>query len=207
MPLDSSDTLIGAAEGKLEDEQDKACTEREACVALSWCYLRLRHTQMEEVNNSLSRSFPTFVHTNIVYHREKKGVSSEERPTIPGLLFVQGKAKEVQTFLNGHFSGIYLSKDCTTGQVAVIRDSIMQSFMKVAQVAPTRIRFLQHSLEHYADGHHKVRLTSGILAGFEGYCVRISRDRCLVTSVGGITISIGGINRETFENAKGILLN
>ncbi len=168
-------------------------------LAPSWCYLYVRRG-MEYVTKALTDNFPTFVHTNIVYHREKKSVSHRERPTIPGLLFVQGEPKVVQAFLIERYPSIRLARDCATNQVAEISDSVMQAFMKTTQIDPTRIRFMQHELEYYAEGHQLVRIVSGPLAGFEGYCIRISRDRCLVTSLGGITISIGHINRETFEN-------
>lgn len=63
-----------------------------------------------------------------------------------------------------------------------------------------RIRFMNHPLSYYSDGHHLIRITSGLLSGFEGYIIRISRNKCLVTSIGGITVAINGINRESFEN-------
>lgn len=34
----------------------------------------------------------------------------------------------------------------------------------------------------------------------EGYCIRIARDKCLVTTVGNMTVAIGGISKESFEN-------
>lgn len=61
---------------------------------------------------------------------------------------------------------------------------------------------MPHALGYYATGHPLVRVTSGLLAGFEGYQVRISRDKCLVTSVGGMTVAIGGVCKETFENVE-----
>ena len=123
-----------------------------------------------------------------------------ERPTISGLLFVQGSCNEVQEYLANIYSGLYLVKDCSTRKVAVIPNRVMQAFIQIAALNAHHIRFMPNPFEYYSAGHPLVRVTSGVLAGIEGYQVRISRDKCLVTSVGGITIAIGGVNRESFEN-------
>lgn len=59
---------------------------------------------------------------------------------------------------------------------------------------------MPHSFDYYSVGNPLVRITSGILSGLEGYRIRISRDKCLVTSIGGMTVAIGGIYKESFEN-------
>ncbi len=164
----------------------------------AWCYLYV-HRGSEHIGKALAENFPTFVHTNLVYHRDERGVRHKERPTIAGLIFVQSEPKAVQTFLRERSMDAYLARDCATGQTAVIPDSVMQAFMRTTQIEPTRIRFLHHALDYYAEGHHLVRVVSGPLAGFEGYIVRIARDRCLVTSLGGITISIAGIHHDPTE--------
>ena len=74
--------------------------------------------------------------------------------------------------------------------------------MKVAQVEPTRIRFMPNAFGHYAKGNPLLRITSGPLAGMEGYKIRIARDKCFVTTLGGMTVAIGGIHRDSFENLE-----
>lgn len=91
-------------------------------------------------------------------------------------------------------------KDCASGRVATIPDEVMQPFMQLVQIAPTRIRFMPHTFDYYSTGNTMVRITSGILAGMEGYRIRVSRDKCLITSVGGMTVAIKGIYKESFEN-------
>ncbi|WP_258321677.1 hypothetical protein [Bacteroides sp. ET336] len=91
-------------------------------------------------------------------------------------------------------------KDRSTGLPAVIRDKSMQTFIRMSRVSPYRIRFMQHPIDYYSTGHPLVKITSGILDGVEGYQIRISRDKCLVTTIGGLTIAIGGISKENFEN-------
>lgn len=148
----------------------------------------------------LHERYNIFIHKSIVYSRDDKHVRKYEHPTISGLVFVQGKGNEIQQYLKENFFNQYLVKDCSTGQIAVIPDSVMQSFMRVSEVSPTRIRFMPHPFDYYSTGNPLIRITSGVLAGLEGYRIRISRDKCFVTSIGGMTVAIGGIYKENFEN-------
>lgn len=165
-----------------------------------WSYLYVNHFKLGAINAKLRKRYNTFVHQDVVYKVVNKRLREIAHNTIPGLLFVQGDHEEIQRYLAETFSAVYLARDCATGKVAMISDHVMQSFMKVAQVAPTRIRFLPHAFEHYAKGNTLIRITSGILSGVEGYRIRIARDRCMVTSIGGMTISISGIHNDSFEN-------
>lgn len=61
---------------------------------------------------------------------------------------------------------------------------------------------MPHSIGYYSAGHPLVKITSGILDGIEGYQVRISRDKCLITTMGGLTIALGGVSKENFENIE-----
>ena len=147
-----------------------------------------------------SDTFPVFVHKTIIYKRENKRITKEERPTISGLVFVQGEARKVQRFLTENFFGLHLVKDCSTGRTASICDSVMQAFMQVARLGLTRIRFMPHTFDYYGIGNPLIRITTGVLSGLEGYRIRIARDKCFVTSMGGMTVAIGGIHKESFEN-------
>ena len=169
---------------------------------VTWCYLFVHHTKVERVNEKLKERFNTFIHKSIVYKQVKNHVKKEERPTISGLLFVQGDNCDIQRMLHEIDPALYLMNDCSTHRTAVIPDRVMQAFIQVSQMDENRIRFMPHALSYYSTGHPLVRVTSGVLSGFEGYIVRISRDKCLVTSVGDITVAISGIHKETFENIE-----
>lgn len=78
----------------------------------------------------------------------------------------------------------------------------MLPFMQVSRIGATRIRFMPNSLGYYSYGHPLVTITSGVLAGLQGYVVRIAREKRLVTSIGNMTIAISGIHKESFENAE-----
>lgn len=166
----------------------------------NWCYLFIHHTKVNAVNEKLKERYCTFIHKSVVYKRKNKRITKDEKPTISGLVFVQGESDDIQSFLCENFFGLYLVKDCSTGKIAVIHNNVMQSFMQVSQVAPARIRFMPYTFDYYSSGNTLVRITSGLLAGLEGYRIRISRDKCLVTSIGGMTVAIGGIYKESFEN-------
>lgn len=169
----------------------------------SWSYLFVHHRKVELVSEILQkRHYTVFIHKSKVYRRENKHIKTTEKPTISGLIFVQGDGNEIQACLKETFSDIYLVKDYSRGQIAAIPDHIMQPFMQISMASPTRIRFMPHSIDYYSKGNPLVRITSGVLAGLEGYRIRISRDKCLVTTLEGITVAIGGIHRENFENVS-----
>lgn len=205
MTLDSTESQI-KARGKMDNELGMIPDpEVEECTEVkdgdSWCYLFIHHSKVDMVSKRLEKEhFPVFVHRSIVYRRENRRILKEEQPTISGLVFIRGNAGEIQEFLEKSFNNLHLVNDCSTGKIAVIPDSVMRPFMKVSEVAPTRIRFMPHTFGYYSDGNPLIRITSGLLAGLEGYRIRIARDKCLVTSFGGMTVAIGGIHRESFEN-------
>ena len=92
--------------------------------------------------------------------------------------------------------------DCSTRKAAVISDSVMQPFMRIANTDPSRIRFLVNPLTHYAEGNTLVEIMTGPLAGLQGYIIRIDRDRKLVIGVGDMTVAIGGVHKENFEKVE-----
>ena len=92
--------------------------------------------------------------------------------------------------------------DCSTRKAAVIPDSVMQPFMRIAGTDPSRIRFLVNPLTHYAEGNTLVEIMTGPLAGLQGYIIRIDRDRKLVIGVGDMTVAIGGVHKENFEKVE-----
>lgn len=156
---------------------------------------------MDSVCDKLKKEYPLFVHRTIIYRQEHNHATKDVRATISGLLFVRGESVSIQGLLDSYFFGLYLSRDCATHKVACIPDGTMKSFMQIAQANPTRIRFMPHPLGYYSADNVMIRLTSGPLAGMEGFKIRISRDRCLVTSIGGLTVAVGGIHGDSFENA------
>lgn len=170
--------------------------------SVPWCYLFIHHRKVDVVSHKLGEQFRTFIHKSLVYKREDKRVTKREQPTVSGLVFVQGDCGRVQQFLSDNFFGLHLVKDCSTGHVAVIDDRVMQSFIRVSQFNPTQIRFMLHTIDYYADGNPLVRITSGVLAGMEGYRIRIARNKCLVTSMAGMTVAISGIHKDSFENLE-----
>ena len=205
MSLDSTETLTKAQKGTLNNEVKIDFTSEgeglsQCQVSKVWCYLFVHHKKVDIVRTKLETIFQTYVHKNIVYKRENKLIKKEEKPTVAGLLFIRGEIQKIQAFLSENFTGLHLIKDCSTKDIAIIPDCVMQSFMKISEVNPTRIRFMPHSLGYYSTENTLVRLTSGPLAGFEGYRIRIARDKCLVTSLGGMTIAIKGIHKDSFEN-------
>lgn len=207
MPLYSSDTFSEVIEDNLGNESASSGAEERKqsdvkSTSSSWCYLFVHRAKVEAIHARLQEQFNTFIHKSIVYRKKKSHVRKLEQPTISGLIFVQGDCRRIQEYLKQNFVGVYLVNDRSTHRTAIISDREMQPFMLVSQMAPHRIRFMPHPFSHYAPGNTLVRITSGVLAGFEGYRIRISRDKCLVTGLGNMTVAIGGICKDTFENVE-----
>lgn len=204
MSLDSTETFSNVMDDTSKNETKLLGPEggmypRQRTFS-SWCYLFVPRVKVENVIERLEKKFNIFVHKQVFYKKEKGHIYKEEKPTVSGLLFIQGEACVIQEYLIKNYFGLYLVHDCSTGKIAVIPDSVMQPFIKLSSLDVHRIRFMPHSLDYYAAGHTLVRITSGILEGMEGYQVRIAKDRCLITSIGGITVAIGKVNKESFEN-------
>ena len=171
----------------------------------SWSYVFVHNQKVKAYEEQLTKDGKTFfVHKTIRYFKRagRQGVQHQDMPTISGLIFFQGDAVETQTYLAQRFPYVYLCKNCSTGRVATIPDSQMQPFMRVSRTSPERIRFLLHPFHYYARNRILLRITTGELAGLEGYIIRIDRDRRLVMDVGGISVAVAGVHAEKFEEVE-----
>lgn len=192
----------------------------QAPVPWSYLFIRKRDAEYFSLKAETEGGFRTFIHRTIITDasgKSEKGkpngsaqdreasngtTATEGRPTISGLIFIQGKTKVVKKYLWGRFPQYHLVNDCSTRKAAVIPDSVMQPFMRIAGTDPSRIRFLVNPLTHYAEGNTLVEIMTGPLAGLQGYIIRIDRDRKLVIGVGDMTVAIGGVHKENFEKVE-----
>lgn len=209
------------------DMETPASTDMEAIHDQSqapapWSYLFIRKRDAEyfSLKAETEGGFRTFVHRTIITGESGKPTkgkpngsaqdreasngttATEGRPTISGLIFIQGKTKVIRKYLWERFPQYHLVNDCSTRKAAVIPDSVMQPFMRIANTDPSRIRFLVNPLTHYAEGNTLVEIMTGPLAGLQGYIIRIDRDRKLVIGVGDMTVAIGGVHKESFEKVE-----
>ena len=145
-----------------------------------------------------------FIHRTVRYKQKPngKGVTKEEKPTISGLVFLQGHTKQLRSFLIQNFPQYYLVNDCSTGKPATIADSLMRPFMKIMQEEPERVTFLRDPFIKFAKDHVKLRVLTGLFKGQVGYVVRILRDRQLVMDFGGYAVAISNMHLEDFEIAE-----
>lgn len=187
-------------------------------VPWSYLFIRKRDAEYFSLKAETEGGFRTFIHRTIitdesgkptkgkpngsVQDREASNGTTEGRPTISGLIFIQGKTKVIKKYLWQRFPQYHLVNDCSTRKAAVIPDSVMQPFMRIANTDPSRIRFLVNPLTHYAEGNTLVEIMTGPLAGLQGYIIRIDRDRKLVIGVGDMTVAIGGVHKENFEKVE-----
>ena len=180
----------------------------EAGVGTPWCYMFIHNKDAAKFSEyaASEAGFKTFVHRTLNYKKptEKYGDVEGGRPTISGLLFIQGNDKKIKNYLRTYFPQYHVVNDCSTRRTAVIPDMVMQAFMKVSSADPTKIRFMLNPLNHYAKGNTLVRVMTGPMAGLEGYIIRIDRDRRLVMGVGDMTVAIGGVYKEQFEAVEDV---
>lgn len=192
--------------------------QSQAPAPWSYLFIRKRDAEYFSLKAETEGGFRTFIHRTIItdasgksekgkpngsaQDREASNGATEGRPTISGLIFIQGKTKVIKKYLWERFPQYHLVNDCSTRKAAVIPDSVMQPFMRIANTDPSRIRFLVNPLTHYAEGNTLVEIMTGPLAGLQGYIIRIDRDRKLVIGVGDMTVAIGGVHKENFEKVE-----
>jgi len=145
-----------------------------------------------------------FIHRTLRYKKKPngKGVMKEEKPTVSGLVFLQGETNQLRSFLIHNFPQYYLVNDCCTGKPATIADTLMRPFMKIMEEEPERVTFLRDPFIKFAKDHVKLRVLTGLLKGQVGYVVRILRDRQLVMNFGGYAVAISNVHLEDFEIAE-----
>lgn len=206
MTLDSTVSLSMARGNNDTGQVFTICPEEKFCPVKSkenWCYLFTHRTKVDNFVNIAGKHFNCFVHKTVYkYHNSKKDKGEILKPTISGLIFIQGNVDEIKSYLRANFSDFFLAKDCCTQSTAVISDDTMQPFMRISESNPTRIRVLLNPIDKYSEGRSRVRFTSGIFRGCEGYIVRMNRDRKLVMQMGNMTLAVGNIQREQFENIE-----
>ena len=184
-----------------------SCEETEA----PWGYLFIQHFAAEKFDKNFNKSrfegdfVPQyFIHRTVSYKRKPngKGVMKEEKPSVSGLIFLQGQTEDLKAFLQKNFPQYHLVNNCMTGKPASIKNSVMKPFMKVVESDPDRVTFLRDPFVKFARDHVKLRVLTGILKGQEGYVIRILRDRQLVMDFGGNAVAISNVHNEDFEIAE-----
>lgn len=209
----SAPRVEGISSSEHEPSSAKASKNRQPSTdSTSWSYLFLQHMAARtllkwlETYNAKYGKQPYFIHQTYRYsyknQEEKRGLKKELTPTVSGLVFLQGTVRNIQAFLKTYFPQYHLVNNCCTGRPASIRNSIMQPFMNVMKAHPENVTFLRDSFEQFAKDHVKLRVLTGPFKGYEGYIVRIDRDRQLVFDFGGYAVAIRGVHKEDFQEVE-----
>ena len=179
-----------------------------AIEGIPWGYLFIHNKtaqvferEMDSYNeNNPQSAHACFIHRSFTYRQknENGGVKKELKPTISGLVFLQGRTVDLQKFLRARYPQYHLVNDRCKGLPASISDRVMQPFMTVLKDNPERVTFLRDPFEKFAREHARLRVLTGLFAGCEGYIVRIDRDRQLVFDFGGYAVAIRGVHKEDF---------
>lgn len=177
-------------------------------VALPWGYIFIQHMSAGVFEKRLETRHidgdfkpNCFIHRSLRYRKKPngKGIMKEEKPTVSGLVFLQGTTLQLRTFLSLNFPQYYLVNNCSTGRPASIPDSVMRPFMALMSTAPQRVTFLREPFVKFAKDHVRLRVLTGIFKGQEGYIVRVNRDRQLIMDLGGYAVAINNVHNEDFE--------
>lgn len=204
----ADEKLVSPKGNYVTEQETKSGSEIKKCRqsdGTTWSYVFVHNSKVKSMEAQLIKDGRTyFVHKTIRYFKKKgkQNVQHKEIPTVSGLVFFQGFSSEIQAWLDDNFPNAHLCKNCSTGKVAEIKDSQMRPFMRINETEPERIRFLLKPFHYYARNRILLRITSGELAGLEGYIIRIDRDRRLVMDVGGISVAVSGVHAEHFEEVK-----
>lgn len=197
--------------GGMSVSEDGNTNQKLTDVGLPWGYIFIQHMSAAVFENKLeTRNMEgefkpkCFVHRTTIYRKKSsgKGIKKEEKPTVSGLVFLQGKTEQLRLFLIHNFPQYYLVNNCSTGRPASISDSVMRPFMKIMEEEPERVTFLRDPFVKFAKDHVKLRVLTGILAGQVGYVVRILKNRQLVMDLGGYAVAINNVHNEDFEIAE-----
>ena len=179
--------------------------------AAPWGYIFIQHMSATVFEKNLENrnllgdfKLKCFVHRTVRYKDKPdgKGVVKTEKPTVNGLVFLQGTTNQLRTFLKLNFPQYYLVNNCSTKKPASIPDSVMQPFMAVMQNEPERLTFMREPFERFAKDHVRLRVLTGLFKGQEGYVVRVKRDRQLVMNIGGFAVAVNNVHNEDFEIAE-----
>ena len=178
---------------------------------LPWGYIFIQHMSAASFEKNLeSRKIEgdfkpkCFVHRTVKYKKKSngKGIIKEDKPTVSGLVFLQGETEQLKLFLIQNYPRYFLVNDCSTGKPATIPNDTMRPFMKIMKEEPERITFLRDPFVKFAKDHVKLRVLTGIMAGQVGYVVRILKNRQLVMDFGGYAVAINNVHNEDFEIAE-----
>ena len=198
-------------EGDNSKPQNTELSSKKKKQEAPWGYIFIQHMSAGTVVKKLE-SFKIdgtfrpkcFIHRTVRYKQKPngKGIMKEEKPTVSGLVFLQGETKQLKSFLIHNFPQYYLVNDCSTGKPATIADTLMRPFMKIMEEEPERVTFLRDPFIKFAKDHVKLRVLTGIMAGQVGYVVRILKNRQLVMDFGGYAVAINNVHNEDFEIAE-----
>lgn len=124
-----------------------------------WGYIFMRHYLVESFEKKMKtlraegEHVPnSFIHCTTDYKRKPngKGVMKTEKPTISGLVFLQGETEQLTSFLEDYFPSYHLVNNCSTKVPASIKHSIMKPFMRVMETEPERVTFLRDPFLKFA---------------------------------------------------------
>ncbi len=153
-------------------------------------YNRVQRMQKHLQNNDI-KCFVPMRYKYVIRQGQKKRM---EVPAIHNLLFVHSNQKVLEPHLQEYSSTIrYMFHKGTKSPIVIPWDE-MNRFMLIAGTHRDDLIYLNDGIDKFSK-HDKVRVTGGYFENFEGYVVRIRRDKKLVVSIQGVVaVAISNIH-------------
>lgn len=192
----------------VESETDKHRDNPSCCATWSYVHVhykrvdKLERDQQEYQDAPSSCFVPRTPITRTTANGKRIRHDSKSYLTIGGLVFFQGTPNDIQRYLKTHYFDLHLVKDPATNKPAIIPHHQMEPFMRMAIQEPSLVKIMDHPISHYAQGHKRMRILTGLLKGHEGYVVRKAGDRKFLLQFGNKSLSISNIHKELFEEVK-----
>ncbi len=116
-----------------------------------------------------------------------------------GFLFIYGEVTQINQALKQEYPAERLAIDRNTRKETVIPDDQMRQFIYLYEAMPWKLEIMNCNLEEYVKTRQRIRITAGVMAGKEGYLMRIHRELRLCFALSNMTVSITDMHAFPFE--------
>lgn len=164
---------------------------RQAKNIVRWYVMRVSYNREQKVADYLSGlGYECYVpkKTQITYNEEGDRLARVV-DVLPNILFVRAswhQLYELKDTIPSDYPLLYLLDHTKAGTPPMfIPDKMMNDFIEQTTERPESLLWLDHPADVFTKGK-RVRVTCGPLAGYEGYVLRIKRNRRFVLSLNGL---------------------
>lgn len=166
-----------------------------------WYALRIYRNKVSPVLEVCeSAGIKTYIPTHLVEKFVDGGVDYEDKPVIPGLMFVRATEEFVVDLKRTSANGVMPYCKPESNEPGPIDDRAMEIFMFVVRAGSTG---RMEAVDMPIDKGDRIRVIGGVFKGAEGYIRRVHGSRRFVAVIEGIAaIAVTHIPREFIEKIE-----